>query len=224
MSKIRVLLVDDHPVVRLGIRHLIESQTDIVVVGEAGDGFEAMRLVSELTPDIILLDMEMPGMNGSDVVQKLRAERINTPVLALSAHDDRQYIQELLSNGAAGYLVKEELPAILTDAIRGVARGEQGWVSRKIAAQMTSWMTKAAEPTEYVRDLTPREMEVLREIVQGKTNQEIAFSLKISEKTVEKHLRGIFGKFNVETRVEAAVRAIRLGLVEESSRLTQPNL
>ena len=223
MPNIRVLLVDDHPVVRLGIRHLIESQTDIVVVGEAGDGFEAMRLVAELSPDIILLDMEMPGMSGGDVVQKLRADGIQTPVLALSAHDDRQYIQELLSNGAAGYLVKEELPAILTDAIRGVARGEQGWVSRKIAAQMTSWMKKA-EPVEYVRDLTPREMEVLREIVQGKTNQEIAFSLKISEKTVEKHLRGIFGKFNVETRVEAAVRAIRMGLVEESSKVTQPNL
>ncbi len=217
MVKIKVLLVDDHPVVRLGIRHLLEGEPDIAVVGEAGDGFEAMRLVKELSPDIVLLDMEMPGMSGGDVVQRLHAEGVKVPVLALSAHDDKQYIQELLKNGAAGYLVKEELPATLTDAIRGVARGEQGWVSRRVAAQMTTWMMEA-EPTVF-RELTNREAEVLREIVSGKTNQEIALTLKISEKTVEKHLRGIFAKLQVETRVEAAVRAIRLGLLQENDEV-----
>jgi DNA-binding NarL/FixJ family response regulator len=215
---IRVLLVDDHPVVRLGIRHLLDGEPDISVVGEAGDGFEAMRLVRDLTPDVVLLDMEMPGMNGSDVVQRMQADGISVPVLALSAHDDRQYIQELLKSGASGYLIKEEVPATLTDAIRGVARGEHGWVSRRVAARMSTWMMEDDVEEEPMRDLTPREMEVLREVAAGKTNQEIAYALVISEKTVEKHLRGIFNKLSVESRVEAAVRAFRLGLLPGEDR------
>jgi DNA-binding NarL/FixJ family response regulator len=216
MAPIRILIVDDHPVVRLGIRHLLDSQSDICVVGEAGDGFEALRLAKELHPDVILLDMEMPGMNGNQVVRQMQADGLHLPVLALSAHNDRQYIQEILSNGAAGYLIKEEVPAILTEAIRGVARGEQGWVSRSVAVQLTAWMREDGNEDSSWRNLTPRELEVLNEVAGGKTNQEVAFNLKISEKTVEKHLRGIFTKLRVESRVEAAVRAYRLGIIKES--------
>jgi len=210
MSMIRVLLVDDHPVVRLGIRHLLEGQPDIVVVGEAGDGFEAMDMVKKLSPDVLLLDMEMPGMNGYDVVNQLKAEGISIPILVLSAYDDRQYIQELLRSGASGYLVKEELPETLIEAVRGVARGERGWVSRRVAVQMTNWMMKSGEE---IQKLTAREVDVIKGVVAGKTNQEIGFQLDISEKTVEKHLRSVFHKLQVTSRVEAAVRAVQAGLV-----------
>lgn len=210
MTKTRVLLVDDHPVVRSGIRSLLEKALDIEVVGEANNGDEALHLAKELTPDIMLLDMELPDMNGNEVAQRLIKEKSPIRILALSAHDDRQYIQQLLSTGASGYLVKEEVPEAIVEAVRGVARGEQGWVSRQIAAKMTNWMR---EETDNRMDLTPREREVLHSVVAGKTNQEIGLALGISEKTVEKHLEGIFHKLGVASRVEAAVRAVREGWI-----------
>jgi len=210
MSPTRVLLVDDHPVVRAGIRNLLEKAPDIVVVGEADNGGDALRLAIDLSPDVMLLDMEMPGMNGNEVAQQLQASGSKVRVLALSAHDDRQYIQELLTNGASGYLVKEEVPETIIEAVRGVSRGEQGWVSRRVAAQMTSWMR---EEPDAKMGLTGREIQVLTAVVAGKTNQEIGLALGISEKTVEKHLEGVFTKLRVASRVEAAVLAVREGLV-----------
>lgn len=210
MSPTRVLLVDDHPVVRAGIRNLLEKAMDITVVGEASNGEEALRLVEKLNPDVLLLDMEMPGINGNEVAQKLQKSGSQVKILALSAHDDKQYIQELLSNGASGYLVKEEVPEAIIEAVLGVARGEQGWVSRRVAAQMSSWMRN--ETKEHM-GLTGREVEVLHAVVEGKTNQEIGLALGISEKTVEKHLEGVFSKLGVASRVEAAVHAVREGWV-----------
>lgn len=210
MTHIKVLLVDDHPVVRSGIRTLIEQVPDIDVIGEASTGAEALKMTRELTPDVLLLDMEMPDISGNQVANQLLKEGSSVRILALSAHDDRQYIQELLSIGAAGYLVKEEVPEAIIEAVRGVARGEQGWVSRRIAAQLSNWMRDdVLEKTE----LTPREVEVLKTVVAGKTNQEIGLTLGISEKTVEKHLEGIFTKLGVASRVEAAVLAVREGYV-----------
>ena len=208
MTPTKVLLVDDHPVVRAGIRNLLEKSPDIEVVGEAKDGNEAIEMVKQLNPDVLLLDMEMPGMTGNEVAQKLQASGARVKILALSAHDDKQYIQELLSNGAAGYLVKEEVPEAIIEAVRGVARGEQGWVSRRVAAQMSSWMR---DDDHNHKGLTAREIEVLQAVVAGKTNQEIGLALGISEKTVEKHLEGVFSKLAVASRVEAAVRAVREG-------------
>jgi DNA-binding NarL/FixJ family response regulator len=210
MSPTSVLLVDDHPVVRAGIRNLLEKAPDITVVGEANNGEEALSLVEKLAPDVLLLDMEMPGMNGNEVAVHLQASDSKVRILALSAHDDKQYIQELLANGAAGYLVKEEVPEAIVEAVRGVARGEQGWVSRRVAAQMSSWMRS---DTEERMGLTGREVQVLKAVVAGKTNQEIGLSLGISEKTVEKHLEGVFTKLGVASRVEAAVHAVREGWV-----------
>jgi DNA-binding NarL/FixJ family response regulator len=131
-------------------------------------------------------------------------------ILALSAYDDKQYIQELLESGAAGYLTKEEAPDTIIDAIRGVSQGEQGWVSRRVAAQMSSWM-REDEPDSS--RLTNRELEVLRLVVDGKTNQGIGLALGISEKTVEKYLEAVFSKLGVNSRVEAAVFAVREGMV-----------
>ncbi|HEX7975346.1 MAG TPA: response regulator transcription factor [Anaerolineales bacterium] len=210
MSPTQVLLVDDHPVVRAGIRQLLERAPDITIVGEASDGDEALRLVKELNPDVMLLDMEMPGINGNEVAQRLQKAGSPVRILALSAHDDRQYIQELLANGASGYLVKEEVPEAIIEAVRGVARGEHGWVSRRVAAQMSTWMR--GNDTQRM-GLTAREVEVLQAVVAGKTNQEIGLALGISEKTVEKHLEGVFTKLGVASRVEAAVHAVREGWV-----------
>ncbi len=210
MSPIRVILADDHPVVRNGIRHMLEKVVDIEVLGEASTGGEALQLVEDTKPDILLLDMEMPDLNGREVAARLQSIGSPVKILALSAYDDPVYIRELLELGAAGYLVKEEAPETIVDAVRGVAHGEQGWVSRRIAAQMVSWVRgDEAERSQ----LTPREIDVLRLVVDGNTNQSIANALGISEKTVEKYMDAIFTKLNVSSRVEAAVLAVRVGLV-----------
>lgn len=211
MTKIRVLLADDHPVVRAGIRVLLEKATDIGVVAEADNGMEVVPLVQEITPDVLVLDMEMPGASGVEVARQLRAMKSPVRVLVLSAHNDAEYVRNLLSSGAAGYLTKEEAPAMIVEAVRGIARGEDGWLSRRVAAQLSAW-TREDEPS--AKELTPRELEVLGLVAAGKTNQEIARSLSISEKTVEKHVGALLAKLNVASRVEAAVLAVQKGWVQ----------
>ena len=181
----------------------------IEVIGEARDGEETLQLVNTLLPDVLLLDMEMPGIKGVEVAQTLHGSGSQVKILALSAYDDKQYIMEVLSNGASGYLTKEEAPDTIIEAVRGVARGENGWVSRRVGARMSEWMRE--DDSDHNR-LTNREEEVLRLVVSGKTNQEIGVALDISEKTVEKHLEGIFSKLGVASRVEAAVMAVRMNL------------
>jgi DNA-binding NarL/FixJ family response regulator len=208
MARIKVVLVDDHPIVRSGIRNLLDHSVGIDVIGEASDGNQGLEMILELQPDVVLLDMELPGMTGNEIALHVREQKIPCSILALSAHDDRIYIQEVLANGASGYLMKEEIPENIVEAVRGVARGERGWVSRKIAAQLTEWMQ---EDRLTPGELSNRELEVLKGVVDGKTNQEIGLMLGISVKTVEKHLDGIFTKLGVASRVEAAVMAVRGG-------------
>jgi len=210
MSRIRVVLADDHPVVRDGIRAMLEREPDITVVGEAANGAEALRLAQEMEPDVLLLDMEMPGFSGVKVAKKL--QEMNSPVriLGLSAYDDRQYVLNLLANGATGYLTKDEAPHAIVEAVRGVSRGQRGWLSQQAAARVVKWVQdREAEPLE----LSGRETEVLRLVVAGKTNQAISLELGISEKTVERHLQVLYSKLGVASRVEAAVRAVREALV-----------
>jgi DNA-binding NarL/FixJ family response regulator len=139
METIRVVLADDHPLMRKGICSMLGKTEDIEVVGQAKDGYEALSLVHDLDPDVLLLDMEMPGLQGLEVAKELKAAGSMVPVLALSAYEDKQYILGILATGAAGYLTKEELPETIVRAIRGVAKGKYGWVSGKIAEYLQSW-------------------------------------------------------------------------------------
>jgi DNA-binding NarL/FixJ family response regulator len=210
VERIRVLLADDHPIVRSGMYELLQHADDIIVVGQASTGHEAMQLVAELAPDVLLLDMELPGMNGLEVAAQLRANNASVQVLALSAYNDQPYIVGVLARGAAGYLTKDEAPQMIVEAVRGVARGEQGWLSRRASAQLVAH-TREGEVKQPT--LTPRELEVMRLVVDGKKNQEIGVTLQISEKTVQKHLGEVFTKLGVGSRVQAAVYVVRNKLV-----------
>lgn len=206
MDKIRIMLADDHPVARAGIRKFLNRAADIEIVGEAVDGNQALELARELVPDVLLLDIELPGVKGLEVARELQASGSPTKILVLSTYDDKQFIFGLLGNGAAGYLTKEEVPETIVEAVRGVARGEKGWVSRRVAAIMSAW-TQTDDVSS--KNLTPRELDVLKWVVKGKTNQEIGMELGISQKTVEKHLESVFAKLKVTSRVEAAVLAVQ---------------
>lgn len=246
MQPIRVMLTDDHPIVRRGIRHLLEKAPDILVVGEAGCGEEALRLAEELAPDVMLLDMEMPGMNGIEVARRLRAKKSPVCVLALSAHDDEQYILGLLKRDVAGYLTKEEALDTIVEAVRGVARGEEGWLSRRITAKVLrqrgempskapeqEQATPMAEPEkpaprqrgearskepeqEQAIPLTEREKAVLYALVQGWDNQRIARELYVSERTVKFHTGNIYQKLQVTSRTGAILYAISRGWIDVS--------
>lgn len=209
-TEIRVILADDHPVVRTGIRTLLQQADDIIVVAETGNGSEVFKLVEQLAPDVLLLDMEMPGLSGVEVAMRLKEQGAPVRVLALSAYDDEEYIRNLLLHGAAGYLTKEEAIEIIIDAVRGVARGEQGWFSRRAIAQLSALTRQESNPG---KELSNRERDVLRLVATGKTNIEIGHVLGISEKTVEKHIGAVFNKLQVSSRVEAAVLAVQQGLV-----------
>lgn len=206
MTDIRVLIADDHPIVCKGIRDLLNAAVGIKVIGIANSGRQALEMIQESAPDVLLLDMEMPDLSGVEVVKQITAQSVPVRVLGLSSYDDREYISQLLGLGAAGYLIKDEVPDTIVEAVRGVARGETGWVSRKVAARLSQILVN--DPGSG-KDLTPRELDVLRLVVDGKTNAEIGMGLGISEKTVEKHLDSIFRKLGVVSRVEAAVMAVR---------------
>jgi DNA-binding NarL/FixJ family response regulator len=133
---VRVVLAEDNSIVRRGIKSFLNRAPDIAVVGEARDGIEALELVEKLSPDLLLLDVQMPGLNGMQVAQRLKAGRNKTLILALSAYDDQEYIREMLANGASGYLIKDEAPERILEAVRGVALGEVGWLSPQVRARL----------------------------------------------------------------------------------------
>jgi len=143
----RVVLADDHAIVRAGIRRILRSAPDIEVIGEASDGAEALQLVTQLKPDVLLLDMEMPVLNGVVVARLLKAAQSRVRILALSAYDDEQYIVGLLENGAAGYLTKEEVPKTIIEAVRGIAQGDIGWMSERVASRVPVWSEEEHPPS-----------------------------------------------------------------------------
>lgn len=204
---IRVFLADDHPPLRLGLRVLLEQSSDVRVIGESGDGKDALAQIEMLHPEIVVLDCQLPTFDGVQVAAEIKKRSIPTRVLALSSFAEERYVRGMLEADAVGYLMKDEAPERIVEAVRAAARGE-GWFSFKISKMMAAW----SRVPNALR-LSVREREILRHLVSGKPNKEIAAELRVSEKTVEKLLSGLFAKLRVTTRVEAAVKAVREGLV-----------
>ncbi len=209
-TPIRVLLADDHPVVRNGIQKILARDPEIEIVGQACRGDEALELAEQMLPDVLLLDMEMPGMNGVNVTAQVRRRCPSVHVLALSGYDDRAYVMETLQNGASGYLMKDEDMDVIIAAVKGVARGETGWLSRRISALITTWMRKEDPESQA---LTQRELEVLRLMAAGLSNREIAGQLIVAVGTVKAHGHSICGKLGARNRTQAIVKARALGLL-----------
>lgn len=213
---IRVLVADDHAVVREGTRHILNAEEDLEVVGEAADGEQAVQMAATLKPDVVLLDMTMPKMNGVEATQHIKAVSPATAVLILTAYDDDQYVFAVLEAGAAGYLLKTTAsgPEIV-GAIRAARRGESVLhpsVTRKVLQRLTTHQG-ISPPEKREELLTVREMEVLRAAASGASNKAIALDLGLSDRTIQAHLASVFAKLNVGSRIEAVTKALKEGLI-----------
>ncbi|MCU0521916.1 MAG: response regulator transcription factor [Anaerolineae bacterium] len=215
MSKrIRVILADDHVLVREGIRQFLEETDDIAVVGEASNGAEAIELVEALAPDLVLLDIQMPGVTGVQAARHIRADFPSVRILVLTAHDDEPYIRALLQAGADGYVLKTTTSGDLIRAIRDVDAGLTALspaITNAVVRQI-SLQSPSGTPSQ-VEALTERELEVLRLTAQGLTNRQIGQELAISHRTVQGHLASIFQKLGVTSRTEAVTDALRHGWI-----------
>ncbi len=207
MEKTRLLLADDHTILREGLRYMLQHYDDLEVVGEAADGAEAVARTGELLPDIVLMDVAMPGMNGIEATRLIRERFPATQVLVLSQHEDSQYVVSLLKAGVAGYVPKTALGADLVAAVRAVARGEV-YLHPSLA---TAAMQELRGDTQL---LTPREAQVLRQIVEGQTSAQIAKALGLSANTVEWHRANLMSKLGARNVVDLIRRARQRGLID----------
>jgi len=213
MPKIRVLLADDHPVLRGGMRSLLEQEEDLEVVAEAGDGEEAIKHASDLTPDVVLMDIVMPKINGIEATKQIKQVSPTTAVLILTAYDDDRYVIGLLQAGAAGYLLKSASGRQIVEAIRSVATGDSVLdpaATRRLLSCVARYLFGApGEAPEGI--LSQREMDVLRLASRGMSNKEIALTLNLSMPTVKAHFVNIFNKMGVGSRTEAVIYGLRKG-------------
>ncbi|MFH1169095.1 MAG: response regulator transcription factor [Chloroflexota bacterium] len=212
MLKIRILLADDHAVLREGMRNLLEREKDMEVVGEASDGEEALQLVSELKPDVVLMDIVMPKINGIEATRKIKQISPATNVLILTAYSDMQYILGLLEAGACGYLLKSARSSEIAGAIRAVLSGESVLdpvVTQKLLERLAGAKSDAASRPQSKGQLSQREIEILRLAAKGMSNKDIANSLFLSVRTVKAHLTNIFNKMGVGNRTDAIVKGLR---------------
>ncbi|MEE8345902.1 MAG: response regulator transcription factor [Dehalococcoidia bacterium] len=211
---ISIVIADDHALVREGTRQILEDHPGLVVTGEAQDGEEAVAMVSRLQPDVVLMDISMPKLNGIDATRIIKKESPATSVLILTAYDDDQYIIALLDAGAAGYLLKNVRGEELAQAVRAVAEGESV-LHPAIAAKVFKRYTRPDQAVdETIEPLTDRESEVLTIAARGLSNKMIARELSLSDRTVQVHLSNIFGKLGVASRTEAVITGLRLGLLK----------
>ena len=215
MGKIRILIADDHAVVREGTRQILEQEDDLDVVAEASDGEQAVRLTGDKKPDVAIIDIAMPRVDGIEATKQIKALYPATAVLILSAYDDDQFVFNLVEAGAAGYLLKSIRGRELVDAVRAVFNGESvlhPTIARKVLNRLAP---ASGEPREHklVDMLSEREMEVLKLATQGLSNQSIASELYLSLRTVQAHLGHIFNKLQVSSRTEAVVRALKEGWI-----------
>lgn len=217
----RILIADDHPLLRQGIRNFLSLEPDFLVVGEAVDGEDTVRQTKELQPDVLLLDINMPKANGLQVAQILREAAPKVRILALTIHDDENYMMEMIRNGAAGYILKDIEPSAMAQAIRRVAAGES-YVEPSLTKKLFKEITRRDDPKPPMRQhlrghdpdrLSVREVEVMQLVARGMSNAEIAKTLFLSEKTVKNHLTNIFRKIQVTDRTQAVLYAIKHKIV-----------
>ena len=222
---LRLLLVDDQPLLRVGFRMVLESEDGLEVVGEAGDGAEAVRLTRELAPDVVLMDVRMPVMDGIEATRRIAASESSARVIILTTFDLDEYAFAGLQAGASAFLLKDVAPAELVHAVRLVASGD-AVVSPRVTQRLLETYVRSAgsaverpeaQPDPLLKDLTPRELEVLRAICEGLSNAEIAHRLFLSEATVKSHVRRILSKLHLRDRVQAVVYGYETGLVVPSN-------
>jgi two-component system response regulator NreC len=217
---IRLLLVDDHEIVRAGLRMLFQAETGMEIVGEASSGDEALQLVETLRPDVVIMDVAMPGMNGIEATRRIRAMSPESGVLALTMHEDEQYFFAMLGAGASGYIPKRAAPDDLVSAVHAVSQGNvflYTSLARFLMRDVLAKQDAAAEPdaeSDASESLTARELEVLTLIAEGLTNRQIGEALVISPKTVDRHRENIMTKLNLHSRVELVKYAIEKGIIE----------
>jgi NarL family two-component system response regulator LiaR len=217
-EKIKVLIVDDHQIVRQGLRNFLELNEDIQVVGEAVDGLTAVNAASELNPEVILMDLVMPGMDGIAATAAVKKSNPKISVIVLTSFTEDDKVIPAIQAGASSYLLKDVTPDELVDAIRAAARGETRLhpeVTRKLMEQVSK--PRVDKDAALPVDITEREMDVIRLVAEGRSNQEIASELVISEKTVKTHMSNILSKLALEDRTQVAIYAIRNGLIKEKN-------
>ncbi|MBR8743554.1 response regulator transcription factor [Nocardiopsis sp. MG754419] len=215
---IRVLLADDQGMVRTGFRYMLDAEDDIAVVGEAGDGVEAVRLAEELRPDVVLMDIRMPGIDGLEATRRLAGPGIADPlkVVVVTTFDLDEYVHAALTGGAVGFLLKDAGPALLIEAVRAAERGD-ALVSPRITVRLLRHFTGpgpgSPAPVTDTGGLTARETDIVREVARGCTNTEVAAELHVTVSTVKTHLARVQEKLGARNRVEVAIWAHRSGLV-----------
>jgi DNA-binding NarL/FixJ family response regulator len=204
---IRLLLVDDHPIVREGLRAVLAAEPDFEVVGECGSGDDAVRSATELHPDLVLMDLRMPGLDGASATKRILATVPGIRVLVLTTYDDDRHILAAIEAGAAGYLLKDTPRHVLTEAVRDAAAGRTV-LAPPVAARLVTRVRHPTEPT-----LTPREIDVLRRVALGRSNKQVAKELFIGETTVKTHLLRAYAKLGVDDRTAAVTTAIARGIL-----------
>ena len=217
MEPLRVLLVDDHALFREGLAMLLAGRSDIQVVGQAVDGHQGIEMARAMSPDVILMDIEMPGCNGLQATETIKRERPETHIIILTVSDTDEHLFSAIKRGAAGYLLKNMDPPQLFSMLEGIRRGESpisGVLAAKLLREFRNPEASAANHAGPREELTPRETEVLELLVTGDNNREIAEKLDITENTVKIHLRNILEKLHLRNRIQAAVYAVRRGLVD----------
>ncbi len=222
MEKTRIVIVDDHTLFRQGVRWALESESDFEIVAEAADGGEAIQIAKSFTPDVVLMDINLPVIDGLEVTRRLRLNLPRTAIIMLTAYDDDEQLFQAIKAGAAAYYPKDVHPDDLAEGIRRVSRGEylinDSLMNRPLLAsrvlQQLRQMSSTTEAEPFFAPLSPREMEILDCIAKGNSNKEIARALKISDQTVKNHITSILRKLNVNDRTEAVVYAMRHGWIK----------
>jgi len=209
---IRLLLVDDHAILRDGLRALLSYYPDVEVVGEAEDGLQAIECVNRLAPDVVVMDIAMPGMNGLDATRLIRQSHPETRILILTQYDDRRYVLPFVRAGVSGYVIKRALGSDLINAVRTVAKGE-GFLYPSVASTLLEGLRQPREDvSEDAKPLTPREQDILRRVAAGETSRQIALALNVSAKTVEWHRGNLMSKLELRSVAELVRYAIEHGL------------